>query len=117
MLELIFATTNPAKLAQLAYVIEATQSPVRLVSAWERYGDLARYLEQGPNAASIAQHGALDIAQRVGRGATITAGALYALKCAGYIHFDRNARNARTILLPFGETVVHPAPQEGQRDA
>ena len=58
-----------------------------------------------------------DIAQRVGRGATITAGALYALKCAGYIHFDRNARNARTILLPFGETVVHPAPQEGQRDA
>ena len=66
MLEIIFATTNPAKLAQMAYVIEATRAPVTLVAAWDRYGDLAAYDEYGPTAASIAQHGALEIAKRVG---------------------------------------------------
>ena len=50
----------------MAYVIEETRAPVTLVAAWDRFGDLAAYDEHGPTAASIAQHGALEIAKRAG---------------------------------------------------
>jgi len=64
--QLVFATGNQAKLAQLAYVIAALRLPVRLVSARERYGDQARYEEIGQTASLIAWRGAATVAERIG---------------------------------------------------
>ncbi len=66
MHELIFATSNPAKLSQLAFVIDQLMVPFCLVSAQERYGDRAHYVEQGNTAASIAENGARQLARRLG---------------------------------------------------
>jgi non-canonical purine NTP pyrophosphatase (RdgB/HAM1 family) len=64
--ELIFATGNASKLAQLTFVISYLRAPIQLVSARERYGDAARYEEIGDCAASIALRGALAVACRLG---------------------------------------------------
>ena len=64
--DLIFATGNPAKLAQLAFVIHQLDSPVRLIAAREVYGDDAIYEESGNTPAEIAQRGALTLAARLG---------------------------------------------------
>ncbi len=66
MAELIFATSNRAKLAQLAFVIEATRAPISLIPARDRFGEQAAYAERGDTAAAVAQRGALEVAQRVG---------------------------------------------------
>jgi XTP/dITP diphosphohydrolase len=66
MRELIFATGNQAKLAQLAFVIAALKAPVRLIAARERYGELAAYDEAGSTAAAISRHGAQVVAKRLG---------------------------------------------------
>jgi XTP/dITP diphosphohydrolase len=65
-LELLFATGNTSKLAQLAFVIETLSSPVTLVPARERYGDAARYTEIGATGSDIARRGALEVAARIG---------------------------------------------------
>ena len=44
-IELLFATGNPAKLEQLAFVIEAVHANVRLVAARDRFGEQAIYEE------------------------------------------------------------------------
>jgi XTP/dITP diphosphohydrolase len=64
--DLIFATGNPAKLAQLAYVIHHLDSPIRLIAAREAYGDDAIYEEIGDTPAAIARRGALLLAYRLG---------------------------------------------------
>ena len=64
--ELLFATGNRSKLAQMAFVIQALNSPVRLVPARQRHGDAARYAEVGATGSDIARRGALEVAARVG---------------------------------------------------
>lgn len=66
MRELIFATSNQAKLAQMAFVIATLRAPIRLIAAHERYGDLADYEEVGSTAAAISRHGAQVVAKRLG---------------------------------------------------
>lgn len=64
--ELIFATGNSAKLAQLAFVIAHLKAPIRLVSARERFGEAAHYIETGSRATTIALNGAQEVAVRLG---------------------------------------------------
>lgn len=64
--ELVFATGNRAKLAQMAFVIASLNSPVRLVSAREWHGERACYDEVGDSAAAIAQSGAQTLAEQLG---------------------------------------------------
>ncbi len=64
--ELVFATTNQAKLNQMAFVIRACRAEVRLVPARDRFGERAAYAETGRSAQVIAEHGALEVAQRIG---------------------------------------------------
>lgn len=66
MRELLFATGNQAKLSQLRFVAERLSKPVTVVSGRERYGDKARYEEEGETVAEIALRGALDVARRLG---------------------------------------------------
>jgi XTP/dITP diphosphohydrolase len=61
--ELIFATSNPAKLAQMAFVIRSLRAPVELVSAADRFGEAAVYEEIGNTAAAVAQYGAQTLAR------------------------------------------------------
>lgn len=65
-IDLIFATTNRAKHAQLAFVIATMQAPIRLLSAEEQFGDQAHYQEVGNTASLIAENGALEVAKRTG---------------------------------------------------
>lgn len=65
-IDLIFATGNSAKHAQLAFVIATMQAPIRLINAQERFGDQAKYDEIGSTASLIAQNGALEVARRIG---------------------------------------------------
>jgi XTP/dITP diphosphohydrolase len=65
-IDLVFATGNSAKLAQLAFVISHLHAPIRVISGQERYGDAAAYEEIGQNAGMISLRGALDVAQRIG---------------------------------------------------
>jgi len=64
---IIFASTNPAKLSQLRYVIDHFQFEVTVIPAAEQYGDAGRYREIGPSAVEIAANGASTVAQRIGR--------------------------------------------------
>lgn len=64
--ELIFATGNRAKLAQMDFVIRYRWLPITLVPARERFGDDALYDEVGGSAAAVALHGALTLAARLG---------------------------------------------------
>jgi XTP/dITP diphosphohydrolase len=66
VIDLIFATTNRAKLAQLAFVIGHLNAPIRLISAVDHYGDAAAYEEKGKDAAMIAWRGAQEVSQRLG---------------------------------------------------
>src|SRR5437773_10178750 len=66
-IELIFATGNSAKLAQLAFVISHLKAPIRLISGPERFGDEARYEEIGATAGMISLRGALEVAERIGQ--------------------------------------------------
>lgn len=63
---LAFATGNRAKLAQFAYVIAALNAPVQIVSAKEKYGDAASYVENGGSATAIAQRGAMALVEQLG---------------------------------------------------
>jgi XTP/dITP diphosphohydrolase len=65
--ELFFATTNPAKLAQLRFVVAHYRLAVDVIAAAERYGEAARYDEQGQSALEIAAAGARQVAGRLGR--------------------------------------------------
>lgn len=67
MIEILFATGNPAKLAQLRFVAEALNVPIKIVSARQVYGAAALYPEVGSTAAAIAQGGALAVASRLSR--------------------------------------------------
>ncbi len=64
--ELFIATSNPSKIAQLAFVIAHLGAPIKLVSARERFGDAAKYQELGNRALAIAVRGAEAIASRTG---------------------------------------------------
>lgn len=64
---LIFATTNPAKLAQLRYVIDHYQFQLTVIPAVERFGAAGRYQEIGKTAAEIAGRGAGAVAASIGR--------------------------------------------------
>lgn len=66
MNKLLFATGNQAKLRQLAYVLGVMHAPLRLVAARDRFGDGARYDENGGSAEGIARHGAEMLARRLG---------------------------------------------------
>jgi XTP/dITP diphosphohydrolase len=65
--EVLFATTNPAKLAQLRYVAAHHGLGVAVVAAAERWGEAARYEEIGETARAIAAAGAREVAERIGR--------------------------------------------------
>jgi non-canonical purine NTP pyrophosphatase (RdgB/HAM1 family) len=67
MIELLFTTGNPAKLAQLCFVAETLHAPVKVMSARQIYGAAALYTETGSTAAVIARDGALSVANRIGR--------------------------------------------------
>jgi non-canonical purine NTP pyrophosphatase (RdgB/HAM1 family) len=67
MIELLFATGNSAKLAQLCYVAKALHASVAVMSARQIYGAAALYTESGNTAAAIAHNGALAVANRIGR--------------------------------------------------
>jgi non-canonical purine NTP pyrophosphatase (RdgB/HAM1 family) len=75
--ELLFATGNHAKLAQLAFVVAYLDAPFRVVPAYERYGEQARYEERGNDAASIARDGAVTLAGRLGEPVVVEDTALY----------------------------------------
>ncbi|MBN1640122.1 MAG: hypothetical protein JXA09_02710 [Anaerolineae bacterium] len=63
---LYFATGNPAKLAQLAWVASWLGLPVEVRSARAAFGDAARYDEVGETELAIARQGALAVAARLG---------------------------------------------------
>jgi XTP/dITP diphosphohydrolase len=64
--QIVFATGNSAKLAQLRYVIEHYDLGLTVVSAVSLFGDAGRYAEAGSSAAEIAGDGAAAVAGRVG---------------------------------------------------
>ncbi len=64
--QIVFATGNAAKLAQLAFIITCLQAPMQVISARERYGRTAGYDEAGRTTAIIASSGALQVARRLG---------------------------------------------------
>lgn len=63
--EVLFATGNPAKLAQLADVAMRLGCGLAILSAQARHGDLARYEEIGADTEAIARAGALAVAARI----------------------------------------------------
>lgn len=65
-IELVFATGNRAKLAQLAFVIAQLGAPIRVISAHDKYGSTAEYIEQGTTAAAVSWRGACEVAERIG---------------------------------------------------
>jgi len=67
MIEILFATGNPAKLAQIRFIADKLDIAVKVVSARDTYGAAALYAESGATAAAIARSGALAVASRVGR--------------------------------------------------
>ncbi len=64
--QIVFATRNFAKLAQLRYVIERCDFGLTVVSAVSLFGDAGRYTEASSSAAEIAGNGAAAVADRVG---------------------------------------------------
>jgi XTP/dITP diphosphohydrolase len=65
-MEIVFATTNAAKLAQLRFVADSLGYAVTVVPAQERYGEAAEYEEVGQTVQAIARQGALEVAARLG---------------------------------------------------
>ena len=63
---IFFATTNPAKLAQLRWVAQHMNCTAPIHSAVEQFGDAARYQEVGHTETEIAQRGAQAVAARIG---------------------------------------------------
>jgi XTP/dITP diphosphohydrolase len=75
--ELLFATGNSAKLAQLRFVARTHGRQLNVVSARERHGEAAAYEEIGATTAAIARQGALEVAQRLGEAVVTEDTALY----------------------------------------
>jgi len=66
MKQIIFATGNKAKLAQIRFVVEHFKFPVEIVSGKEIYGDKAKYEEIGDTVDKVALNGALFVAKSIG---------------------------------------------------
>ncbi len=64
--QIVFATCNSAKLAQLRYVIERHDFGLTVVSAVSLFGAAGRHTEASSSAAEIAGNGAAAVAGRVG---------------------------------------------------
>ena len=60
-----FATTNKAKLAQMRFVVDRMKFPVRVMSAQEVFGTKAAYEEIGDTVEQIALNGALAVAKTI----------------------------------------------------
>ncbi len=65
MKQLLFATGNNAKLAQLRFVVERCAFPIDIVSARDTYGVEAAYDEIGMTVADVAKNGALFLAAKL----------------------------------------------------
>ncbi len=67
MREIIFATGNKAKFAQLRFVAKYLNLPIGVVSGRELFGERANYDELGESVEEVALNGARIVAQRIGK--------------------------------------------------
>ncbi len=64
--EIVFATSNYAKIDQMIAVFKQAEAPITVVSGWERYDELVRYEEIGDTPEAIAAAGAKEVVERIG---------------------------------------------------
>ncbi len=66
MKEIIFATGNKGKLAQINFIVEHFNFPVKIVAIRERYYDYVPYDEVGVNVAEVSVNGAVSVSDLIG---------------------------------------------------
>jgi Xanthosine triphosphate pyrophosphatase len=66
MKQIIFATGNKSKIAQMRFVVELFKLPIEIVSGREVCGDKAKYDEIGDAVEQVALNGALAVAKKIG---------------------------------------------------
>ncbi len=66
MQQIIFATGNKAKLAQIKFIIEHFKFPVEIINGKEVFGAQAAYEEIGETVAQVALNKALSVAKMIG---------------------------------------------------
>ncbi|MDE1970071.1 MAG: non-canonical purine NTP pyrophosphatase [Patescibacteria group bacterium] len=66
MKQIVFATGNHSKLAQIRFVAGHYDIPIEIINGKETYGDNASYEEIGDNVSDVARNGAIMVAKRIG---------------------------------------------------
>lgn len=66
MSDLIFATGNQAKIAQLEFMVNHLEAPLTVVNGKHHYGDAVEYEEYGQSVEEVARDGALEVFARLG---------------------------------------------------
>jgi len=65
MKNIIFATSNKAKLDQINFIVKYLKFPVKIIAGKDIFGDKASYEEIGTNVKDIARNGALDVSKKI----------------------------------------------------
>ncbi|MBI4359775.1 MAG: hypothetical protein HY564_01620 [Candidatus Jacksonbacteria bacterium] len=65
MQEIIFATGNKAKLAQIRFIVEYFKFPVEIINGKEVFGAKVAYEEIGETVEQVALNGALAVAKMI----------------------------------------------------
>jgi XTP/dITP diphosphohydrolase len=66
MKQIIFATGNKSKIAEMRFVVELFKLPIKVVGGREIYGDKAKYEEIGDTVEQVALNGVLAVAKKIG---------------------------------------------------
>lgn len=66
MKKIIFATGNKAKIAQMQFIINFFNFPIKIIKGKEIFSEKASYEEMGNSVKEIALNGALSVSKRMG---------------------------------------------------
>src|SRR3989339_613665 len=67
MKEIVFATSNKAKVDQINFIVQYFKFPIKIIVGKEIYGEKNNYKEIGNTVSEIAKNGAIDISKKYGR--------------------------------------------------
>jgi XTP/dITP diphosphohydrolase len=66
MKEIVFATSNNAKINQINFIINHFNFPVKIIPGKDFFGDKISPIEKGSNVMEIALNSAIDVSNRIG---------------------------------------------------
>ncbi|OGF26174.1 hypothetical protein A2331_01840 [Candidatus Falkowbacteria bacterium RIFOXYB2_FULL_34_18] len=65
MKEIVFATSNKAKVDQINFIVQYFKFPIKIIVGKEIYGEKNNYKEIGNTVSEIAKNGAIDISKKI----------------------------------------------------